>query len=117
MDNEPVTKADLNAAVGDLNAKVGDLNAKVGDLNAKIEDLSAAMFSAMAELRSELKEAIRDSQTEILRGLEVFIRAADARMQRLELGAEVICRSDVLLNTRLSAVETRLLEIEKKLLT
>ena len=106
IDERPVTKADLDAALGNMR----------GELRGEIRASKAELDSALGNMRDELLESIRDSQTEILRGFEGLIRSSDARLQRLELGAQAMGGSEVLLNTRLSAVESRLFEIEKKLL-
>jgi len=67
------------------------------------------------QLRSEfrhgfddLKAAFRDGQTELLKGFYSFAQSTDARLRDGEL-------SDIALRQRLTAVETRLTEIEKRL--
>jgi hypothetical protein len=55
----------------------------------------------------QLHEAMRDMQTEILRGLERFARGNFARMHRLEV-------SDDTLVERLNALEERVLAIETR---
>lgn len=56
---------------------------------------------------SVLIEAMRDIQTEILRGLERFSRGNFTRMHRLE-------SSDVDLNERINAIEERVTALETR---
>ena len=79
-------------------------------------DLDAALKEFGVGLTEAFSVAIEKAQTEILRGFEVFISASEARIKRLELGAQAMGGSEVLLNSRLAAVELRLLEIERQLL-
>jgi len=95
--NEPVTKADLTNAVDHLRA-----------------DLRAEITNARADLRAEITsaghrtiEAMRDMQSEILRGIEAFARGNFARMSRLET-------ADASTTVRLAAIEERLLALETR---
>jgi hypothetical protein len=55
----------------------------------------------------QIREDVRDMQTEILRGLERFARGNFARLHRLEI-------SDTDLNERVNALEERVLAIETR---
>ena len=55
----------------------------------------------------KIREIVRDSQTQILRGLERFARGNFARLHRLE-------SSDTDLAERLSAIEERVLALETR---
>jgi hypothetical protein len=57
--------------------------------------------------KDETIEAMRDIQTEMLRGFETFSRGNAARMVRMET-------SDALMNTRLNALEERVLYLETR---
>lgn len=61
----------------------------------------------LVEVEERLLEAMRDIQTEILRGLERFSRGNFTRMHRLE-------SSDVDLNERINAIEERVTALETK---
>jgi len=61
----------------------------------------------LRHLRDELIETMRDMQSEILRGIEGFARGNFARMHRLET-------SDADTNTRLTALEERVLYLETR---
>ena len=52
-------------------------------------------------------EAMRDMQTEILRGIEAFARGNFARMHRIEV-------SDTATNERITALEERVLRLETR---
>jgi hypothetical protein len=67
------------------------------------EELRAALSAT--ELR--IIEAMRDTQTEILRGLERFARGNFARMHTLETNTQDA-------NIRLTALEERVLALETK---
>ena len=73
----------------------------------------------LEELRQDLlervQEMIRDAQTEILRGFEGYAKASEARLRRLETSYVTLHADDAAMNERLANVESRLLEVEKKL--
>jgi cell division septum initiation protein DivIVA len=80
-----------------------------------VAQLRSEMTQGVAQLRSEmqhqfddLKETYRDGQTELLRAIYSFAGTADTKLKEAEM-------SDMMLRQRLSAVETRLLEVEKRL--
>ena len=57
--------------------------------------------------RDQTVEALRDMQTEMLRGIEAFARGNFARLHRIET-------SDADTNTRISALEERVLYLETR---
>jgi hypothetical protein len=59
---------------------------------------------------------IRYSQTEVLRGFEVYAKISEARLRRLESGFSTLYTDDAVANERLTGLESRLLEVEKKLM-
>jgi len=74
------------------------------------EDLAqiAALIAAAEErIETRAQETARAMQTEILRGLEGFARGNFARMHRLET-------SDADTNTRITALEERVLYLETR---
>jgi hypothetical protein len=68
---------------------------------------------SLETLKNELKEFARDLQSELLRGFEGFGRAMDVRLRNLEVNG---ANDTLALKQRLAEVETRLLEVEKKLM-
>ena len=80
-----------------------------------VEQLRSELMQQGEQLRSEfqhgfddLKEAMRDGQTEILRAFYSYAQSADAKMKETEI-------ADMMLRQRLTAVESRLTEVEKRL--
>jgi Glu-tRNA(Gln) amidotransferase subunit E-like FAD-binding protein len=72
-----------------------------------IEAAKGETAQAIEGAKGETVEAMRDMQTEILRGLEAFARGNFARMHRIET-------SDADTNTRISALEERVLYLETR---
>jgi uncharacterized protein YicC (UPF0701 family) len=83
-----------------------DLNAPAtkGDLQGGVEQLR----SEMNHQYDDLKETLRDVQTEILRAFYGYTQTTDAKLKEGE-------QSDIALRQRLTAVESRILEVEKRL--
>jgi hypothetical protein len=83
-DNSPVTKKDLNAALTALEERLTD----------------------------RLTEAMRDMQSELLRGFAAFSEAQTIRLRKVEADQSNL---DVALSGRVAVLEKRLLEIELRL--
>jgi len=70
----------------------------------------------MADLKAEIlegvQEAVRDAQTEILKAFFPFQENTDLRIRAVEVK---LSNTDVGLTERMSVIERRLAEIEKKL--
>jgi hypothetical protein len=66
------------------------------------KELAEVLAKALAETRQEIlertQEMIRDSQTEILRGFEVYAKASEARLRRVESGLLTLHADDVAMN-------------------
>lgn len=56
----------------------------------------------------DLKKTVRDVETELLKAFYAFAQSTDAKLKESEI-------SDMLLRQRLTAVEFRLTEVEKRL--
>jgi hypothetical protein len=79
-------------------------------LNLKTElraEFRADLKEGLVEVETKLLEAMRDMQTELLRGMEKFARGNYSRMHRLE-------SSDVDLNERINVLEERVLVLETR---
>lgn len=89
-----------------------DLNAPAtkGDLQrfATKDDLEQTLQQSKAELRDELVEVMRDVQTELLKAFYSFAKSTEAKLSDSEI-------SDHLIRQRVSAVESRITEIERRL--
>lgn len=83
-------------------------------LEQKLEQkLDQKLHEQLGRLRDELKEAIRDSQTEILRGFHAFQTSWNVRLVKIETDHRNL---DVTSTTRLANLEERVYEIERKLM-
>jgi hypothetical protein len=100
MDNELVTKKDLEAFGKEFEAK----------LDAKLE---AKLTEKLGGLKDELTEAIRDAQSEILRGFHAFQTGWNLRLGKLEADHTNLDTATV---GRLNNLEQRVFEIERKLM-
>lgn len=99
--HEAATKADLAALRVDFTA---DLAAVEARLNERHEILRGELQHSF----DDLKETLRDSQTEILKAFYTFAESNNKRLTAVE-GNEAAMRS------RLATIEDRLLEVEKRL--
>lgn len=72
-----------------------------------IADLAARTDATITAAKDQTVEAVRDMQTEMLRGIEAFARGNFARLHRIET-------SDADTNTRISALEERVLYLETR---
>ena len=101
--NAPATKGDL-----------ADLEVR---LDERIEMLRSEVHTEMQILRTEvnhgyddLRELIRDSQTELLKAFYSFAQSNNKRQAEMESNQAHIL-------SRLSTVEDRLLELERRVIT
>ena len=91
--NAPATKGDLQ-----------QLRSESGQLRTEFEQLR----SEMSHQFDDLKEAFRDGQTEILKAFYGYTQTTDAKLKESD-------QADYALRQRLTVVESRLLEVEKRL--
>jgi hypothetical protein len=97
--------AAIDAKFAAVDAKFAAIDAKV---DAKIDVVQTSMFQRMDEMAASLEESYRDTQTEVL-------KAVYSMGERLQLRAGT---QDAIINgiqQRQASVESRLLEIEKRL--
>jgi hypothetical protein len=86
-----------------------DLNAPAtkGDLEL-LRGESEQLRSEMNHQFDDLKETVRDIQTEILKAFYGYTQTTDAKLKESD-------QADYALRQRLTVVESRLLEVEKRL--
>jgi hypothetical protein len=89
-------------------ATKGDLQDLKDELKGDMQGLRDELKGDIQGLRDELLEAFRDSQTEMLRAFYSFAQSADVKFKETEL-------ADIMLRQRLTVVESRLTEVEKRL--
>ena len=73
-----------------------------------LDRLGEQLRSEFQHGSDDLKETLRDVQTELLKAFYAFAQSTDAKLKESEI-------SDMLLRQRLTAVEFRLTEVEKRL--
>jgi len=99
--HEPATKQDISELRAELKQDSGELRA---ELKQEIEQLRAESHHEFDDLR----ETLRDVQTELLKAFYSFAQSTDAKLKESEI-------ADMLLRSRLSAVESRVTEIERRM--
>jgi hypothetical protein len=92
--HEPATKADLQELGQQLRSEIRD----------NVEQLRSEFHHEFDDLR----ESFRDGQTELLKAFYNFAQTIEIKLRDGE-------QSDIALRQRLSAVEVRLTEVEKRL--
>ncbi len=114
MGDQPATKKDLAEALAETKQEI--LAETKRDLAEAKQELLAGMQEQEQRLLERTQEMIRDTQTEILRGFEVYAKISEARLRRLETGMLTLHGDDAAMNERLASLESRLLEVEQKLM-
>jgi hypothetical protein len=99
------TKVDLQNLRTEIKVDMQDLRT---ELKGDMQDLRTELKGDMQNLRDEILESFRDGQTEFLRAFYSFAQSTDAKLKDSEV-------SDYLLRQRLTAVESRLTDVEKRL--
>lgn len=106
MNNELVTKADLESTANGLRAEMkADLESTANGLRA---EMKTDLENGLASLRDELIEVIRDSEARLLRAFYSFAESNQKRLSALEL-------TDAAIINRVATLESRLMEVEKRL--
>ncbi len=123
---DPATKSDLHLVKSDLQTVKSDLQSMKSELTSDLQSMKSELKSDMQSLEAsvqtkldmlqsemhhiadDLKEVVRDSQTEVLKAFYSFAQSNSKRVVELE-GNEAALRG------RLGIIEDRLLEVEKRL--
>jgi DNA repair exonuclease SbcCD ATPase subunit len=106
--NAPATKGDIADVKAELK---GDIAAVKAELKGDIADVKTQMEQFRAEtnhMYNDLVERIADSETRLLKA---FYNYAESNQQRLAQ----IDGDQAAIRNRLGSIETRLLEVEKRL--
>jgi DNA anti-recombination protein RmuC len=107
--NSPATKGDLadleERLTGSMRASQGELE---GRLTGSMRELEERVTGSMRELEERLTESMRDIHTEMLKGFYGFTQTVQARFQEQD-------QTEISLKRRISTIEDRILEIEKRL--
>jgi DNA anti-recombination protein RmuC len=110
--NSPATKGDLQDFAEQLRSEFHQTTEQLrSEFRETIEQVRSEFHQATEQLRSEfqhgfddLKETIRDSQTEILKAFYGYIHTTELKLKDTDT-----------LRERVSVIESRLLEVEKRL--
>lgn len=100
----PATKKDLERLESKLDQSVKDLERLDSKLDQSVQQLRAEA----SHNYNDLVERITDSETRLLKAFYSFAETSQKRLDAMD-------RNDVGVKDRLSALETRLTEVEKRL--
>lgn len=110
--DQPATKQDIGELRTELKQDVGELRAElkqdIGELRTELRQTAEQLHSEFQHGFDDLKETVRDLQTELLKAFYSFAQSTDAKLKDTE-------NSDIALRQRLTAVEFRVTEIEKRM--
>jgi uncharacterized protein YdaT len=95
-------------------ATLQDLAAAERRITAAIETAGTQTAEAIAASEARAAEHARDLQTEILKGIEAFARGNFSRFHTLETRAHTTDSNVIDNNTRLAALEERVLYLETR---
>ena len=73
-----------NSRFSDLNSRFNDLNSRFNDLNARVSDIGSTLNRRIDDLRTELKEAIKQESTLIRAELHRVEEVLGAPRKHLE---------------------------------
>ena len=109
MENEPATRADLEALETRLDGKIGALetrlDGKMGALEARFEGKLDAVEQRILDRVGEL---VHDSETRLLQAFYGFAEATNKRFNQIDGNVGIFLN-------RLGTLESRVLELEKRL--
>jgi hypothetical protein len=118
--NEPVTKSDLLAFESRFDGKLSGLGSRFDGKLSALESRFDGKLSALESrfdgkldvleqrLLDRMGQMIRDSETRLLQAFYSFAETNNKRLAQFEA-------TDVLLLTRVTTLESRVLEVEKRL--
>src|ERR1035441_2114204 len=111
--NDPATKADIttvNERIDMLRSDVNDLRSGVNELRSGVNERIDMLRSEFQHSFDELKETMRDAQTELLKAFYNYAQSADMKLKEGEV-------ADFLIRGRLTAMESRQTDMERRLIT
>ena len=102
--HEPASKQDVALLRSEVRSEFAQVRSEMEQVRSEMEQLRSEVHHGY----DDLKETMRDVQTEILRAFYGYTQTTDAKLREGE-------QSDMALRQRLTAVECRILEVEKRL--
>lgn len=117
--NAPATKADLSAVRTELKEEISavrtELKEEISAARTELKGEISAVKESVEILRGEMQhqyrelvEQMRDGQTELLKAFYSFATSSEKKTDQLE-------SNEAAVRGRISALETRMLEVEKRL--
>jgi DNA anti-recombination protein RmuC len=103
--NSPATKGDVQDLAEQLRSEIKQ---NTGQLRAEMKQNTEQLRAEFQHSFDDLKESIRDTQTEVLRAFYGYIQTTEIKLKNTESG-------EVALRERVSILESRLLEVERRL--
>jgi hypothetical protein len=108
MDNGPVTKADLKAAI---DAAVHEIKEYV---DVRTRELKEYVDARTRELKEYLDERTHDAETRLLRAFVDYSAGSDVRLRKLERETHTL---DTTTTERLGELERRVTDLDVRVLT
>jgi len=110
MDNgdAPATKRDIEQLRSEVKQNIERLRSEAGQLRSEVKQDIEQLRSEFHHGFDDLKETMRDAQTEVLKAFYGYAQTTDTKLKEGE-------QSDVMIRQRLTAVESRLLDVERRL--
>ena len=99
--NAPATKSDISA----VKADISQVNKRIDDVNERLDILRSEVNHGYADL----KEGLRDIQTEMLKAFYNYSQTTDLKLRDHDA-------ADHMARQRLSVLESRVTDIERRLL-
>ncbi len=81
---DPATKSDLQLVKSDLQSMKSELKSDMQSLEASVQTKLDMLQSEMHHIADDLKEVLRDSQTEVLKAFYSFAQSNSKRFVELE---------------------------------
>ena len=103
--DQPVTHAQLQSELQALEAR---MNERHDMLRSDMQQANSMLRSEMQHMYDDLKETIRDSQTEVLKAFYGFTEGMQLRFKEADA-------TEASLKERLTSIETRLMNVEMRL--
>ena len=105
--------ADVKSQLAEMKTHMANMKAEMADVRAQVAFLRVEMANQKQDIIDVVQERIRDAQTEILKAFLPFQQSTNIRMRKMEADQS---NSNAALGERMTIMEGRLFEIEKKLL-
>jgi exonuclease VII large subunit len=113
-----VTRDELRSELAELEARLeARIETRIDDRFRAFEDrITRTIVKLLAQTQTDIldktQEYVRDAQTELLRGFEMFLKGQSVQFRKLKAD---VSNLDAATDLRIQAVEQRIFEIEKRL--